>query len=131
MLSEIILTYIIFFVILEFYEVQWQKATTMMRMLARMYKYYQSNIFFFFFRHPTFYLSIYLMILTDYNIYAVSIFFIKVVDIAMKVMLIKQIFIDKKMSHELSLALLAPLPKGLPYIGLLLYPVLVFLAFVS
>ena len=114
--------------ILEVFELRWQKAETMMGMLARMYQYYHKNIFLFFVMHPTFYLSIIFMIVSDYNIYALSIFLIKIVDIAMKIVLLKQVFIDKEISHELTVALLSPIPKMLPYIGLSLYPFLVYLA---
>ena len=131
MLSEAILSYIILFMVLELYELQWQKAETMMGMLARMYQYYRKNLLLFFIMHPTFYFSIYFMTLTDYNIYASSMFFIKAVDISMKVVLIKQVFIEKKMTNELSIALLAPIPKLLPYIGLILYPAFIFMALVS
>ena len=131
MLSETLFVYIILFQILEFYEIRWQKAQTMMGMLARMYQHYHKNIFLFFLMHPTFYLCIFFMIASDYNFYAISIFFVKALDISVKVVLIKQVFIDKTISHDLSLALLAPLPKLLPYVGLVLYPVLIFLSFSS
>lgn len=127
-MSETIFSYVILFLVLEFYEIQWQKATTMMGMLARMYQYYAKNIFFFFLKHPTFYFSIYIMMLSNYNIYAVSLFSIKVLDISMKVVLLKQVFIDKKVSDEITVALLAPIPAFLPYIGLVIYSSLVFLA---
>ncbi|MDB2562429.1 hypothetical protein N9X61_02365 [Sulfurimonas sp.] len=128
MINELILNYIIIFLFLEFYEVQWQKATTMIGMLSRMYEHYKKSIFLFFIMHPTFYLAIYLMLITEYNTYAVFFFSLKLLDIAMKVLLIKQVFIDKKVSEELSLALLAPLNKLLPYIGFIFYPTLIFLA---
>lgn len=81
--------------------------------------------------HPSFYLSIALMVVTNFNIYAVVLFGIKSIDIVMKLVLIKQVFITKEVSHELSLALLAPIHKLLPYVGVILYPSFVFLAFSS
>ena len=128
MINELILNYIIIFLFLEFYEVQWQKAKTMAGMLARMYEHYKKNIFLFFVMHPTFYFTIYLMLLTDYNSFAIFFFCLKLLDIVMKILLIKQVFIDKELSSELSLALLAPLNKLLPYIGLIFYPALIYLA---
>ena len=47
----------------------------------------------------------------------------------MKILLIKQVFIDKKVSDELTLALLAPINKYLPFAGVALYPVMIFLTF--
>lgn len=126
MIDNIILNYIILFLVLELYEVQWQKASTMMGMLARMYQHYHRSIFLFLIMHPTFYLFMALMILTDYNIYALILLGVKAVDIVMKIVLIKQIFIDKKSTTELTLALLAPINKFLPYIGLIAYPPLIY-----
>lgn len=129
MINELILNYIIIFIFLEIYETQWQKANTMVGMLARMYEYYKKNIFLFFVMHPTFYFSIFLMLVSNYNMYAVLFFSIKLLDIGMKLVLIKQVFIDKEVSHELSLALLTPLNKYLPFMGLAIYPPFIFLAF--
>ena len=128
MIDDVVLNYIILFIVLELYEVQWQKAGTMMGMLARMYQHYARSIFLFLIMHPTFYLFMALMILTDYNIFALMLFVIKAVDIFMIIILIKQIFIDKQTTNELTLALLAPINKFLPYLGLIAYPPLIFLA---
>ena len=103
MINELILNYVIIFLILEFYEVQWQKAKTMAGMLSRMYEHYKKNIFLFFVMHPTFYFTIYLMLVTDYNSFAIFFFCLKLLDIVMKILLIKQVFIDKELSPELSL----------------------------
>lgn len=129
MINELVLNYIIIFMLLEIYEVQWQKASTMVGMLARMYQYYKKSIFLFLIMHPTFYFSIYLMLVSDYNTYAVFLFSIKILDIAMKIILIKQVFIDKEISDEISLALLTPLNKYLPYVGLVIYPPFILLSF--
>ncbi|MEA3228068.1 MAG: hypothetical protein U9P38_03230 [Campylobacterota bacterium] len=130
MLDEQIVNYILLFIFLELYELQWQKAQTMMGMLARMYQHYKKSIFLFFIMHPTFYFAIAFMILNDYNIYALSLFTIKALDISAKIILIKQVFIDKELSHELSLALLVPLNKWLLYIGLIVYPPLIYFTLV-
>ena len=129
MINELILNYIIIFIILEIYEVQWQKASTMVGMLARMHEHYKKSIFIFLIMHPTFYFAIFFMLVTDYHAYSIFFFSMKALDIAMKMLLIKQVFIDKEISHELSLALLAPLNKFLPYIGLVFYPFLIYATF--
>ena len=128
MINELILNYIIIFVLLEIYEVQWQKAQTMIGMLARMYTHYKKSIFVFLIMHPTFYFSIFFMLATDYNQYAIFLFSMKALDIAMKMLLIKQVFIEKKVTQEVSQALLAPLNNFLPYIGIVFYPSLILLA---
>ncbi|MEA1982781.1 MAG: hypothetical protein U9N39_04485, partial [Campylobacterota bacterium] len=109
--------------------VQWQKANTIIGMLARMYSHYQKSIFIFLVMHPTFYFAMALMVLSDYNTYALTLFSIKAVDIATKIVLIKKVFIDKNIDEELTLTLLAPLNKFLPYIGVALYPILIYFVF--
>lgn len=128
MINELILNYILLFLLLELYEVGWQKANSVIGMLARMYQYYKKSIFLFLIMHPTFYFSIGFMVLSDFNTYAIALFLIKTLDISMKIVLIKQVFIDKEVSHEVSEALLAPLNKWLPYIGIIAYPPFIFFA---
>ncbi|ADN09371.1 hypothetical protein [Sulfurimonas autotrophica] len=119
---------VFFYILLEIYEVQWQSAPTLMDMLSRMYTYYNKSIFLFLIMHPTLYFAIWLMILSDYNIYALVLFLLKAADIFTKLYFIKQIFIDKKISDELKIALSTQLDKYMPYIGLLIYPPLVYMA---
>ncbi len=128
MMNDPILNYIIFFLLLEIYEMQWQKAQTVMGMLARMFEIYKKSVLLFLVMHPTFYFAIYFMLITDYNMYALSLFAIKTLDIATKILLIKQVFIAKEISHELSLALLTP-TKTIPYLGVIAYAPLIYLAF--
>lgn len=128
MISEVTLNYILLFIILEIYEVSWQKAPSIMGMLIRMYQYYRKNILLFLIMQPTFYFTIGFVILTSYAPAALILLFIKTFDIATKILLIEQVFIKKELSQELSLVLLAPINGFLPYIGLLLYPVLIALA---
>jgi len=125
-INDLILNYILLFIILELYEVSWQKANTLMGMLARMYHQYSANIILFFIMQPTFYFSVGLAMLSDYNIYAMILVIIKTADIATKVQLLEQVFIKKELSLEMSEVLLAPIPKLAPYLGLTLYPFLIY-----
>jgi hypothetical protein len=128
MIDELILNYVFLFVLLELYEVYWQKAQSVMGMLARMYRYYSKNIFLFLIMHPTFYFSIGFLMLSEYNVYAMILLFIKTIDIVIKILLIQQVFIKKELSEDLTLALLSPINNFLPYIGLFIYPPLIILA---
>lgn len=130
MIEDIVLNYIIIFILLEIFEVGWQKAQTLIGMLARMFHYYNKNILLFLLMHPTFYFSILFMILCNYNIYALSIVGIKMLDIGMKIVLLQQVFIERKVSKELQLALLTPINKFLPYIGIAIYPIFIYLALI-
>jgi len=128
MINELILNYIVLFVLLEVYEISWQKAPSIMGMLIRMNKYYSKNIFLFLVMHPTFYFAIGFVMLTNCSPSAMILLFIKTVDIATKILLIQQVFQKRELTHELSLILLAPINNFLPYIGLIIYPILIILA---
>jgi hypothetical protein len=129
MINDLILNYILLFVLLEAYEISWQKAPTIMGMLLRMYKYYSVNIFLFLLMQPTFIFSIGFAMISEYNIYAMVLLFIKTVDVATKILLLEKVFSKKEISHEMSLMLLAPINSFVPYLGLFFYPILIFLSF--
>lgn len=129
MINDLILNYILIFVLLEAYEISWQKAPTIMGMLLRMYKYYSVNIFLFLLMQPTFIFSIGFAMLSEYNLYAMVLLFIKTVDIATKILLLEKVFSKKEISREMSLMLVAPINSFVPYIGLFFYPILIFLSF--
>ena len=127
-MDELVLNYILLFIILEFYEISWQKAPSIMGMIIRMNNYYSKSIFLFLIMQPTFIFSIGFFILTDYNDSAMILLFIKTVDVVTKILLIEQVFTKRKLSQEMSLILLAPINSFLPYMGLLIYPPLIALA---
>lgn len=129
MIDDTLLNYLILYVVLELYEVQWQKANTMIGMLARMYEQYQKSAFVFLLMNPTFYFAIMFVMLTHYNEYALILLGIKSIDVATKMVLMKKVFIDKELSEEMTLALLSPLHKLIPYMGLGVYPPLIFMVF--
>ncbi|MCW8894996.1 MAG: hypothetical protein OQK48_01715 [Sulfurimonas sp.] len=130
MINDLVLNYILLFVFLEFYEVTWQKAPSIMGMIIRMHKYYSKSIFLFLVMQPTFYFSIGFFILSNYNFYAGILLFIKTADVVTKILLIEQVFTKRKLSQDLSLVLLAPMNSFLPYLGLLFYPPLIVLALI-
>lgn len=128
MIDDMILNYVLLFVLLEFFEVSWQKAPTIMGMIIKMHRYYSKSIFLFLIMHPTFYFSIGFAMLTDLNMYAMILLFLKTLDISAKILLIEQIYTKRELSQELSLILLAPINNFLPYIGIFIYPLLILLA---
>ena len=129
MLEDTLLNYLILYILLELYEVQWQKANTMIGMLARMYEQYKKSAFVFLLMHPTFYFAIMFVLVSHYNEYAITLLVIKGIDVATKMVLIKKVFIDKDLSEEMTFSLLSPLHKLLPYSGLLVYPPLIYMVF--
>ncbi|MDT8339305.1 MAG: hypothetical protein RQ763_08910 [Sulfurimonas sp.] len=128
MIDDLILNYMLLFILLEFFEVSWQKAPTIMGMIIKMHRYYSKSIFLFLIMHPTFYFSIGFAMLTDLNIYAIILLFLKTLDVATKILLIEQIYTKRELSQELSLILLAPINDFLPYIGMFAYPLLILFA---
>ncbi len=126
--DDVTINYILLFIFLELYEVSWQKAPSMMGMLIRMHKYYSKSIVLFLIMQPTFYFSIGFAMLSDYNPYALMLLFIKTMDVATKILLIEQVFVKKELTQDLTLILLAPINGFLPYLGLGLYPFLIFFA---
>lgn len=130
MINETVLNYIMLFILLEIFEVSWQKAPSIMGMLIRMYQHYKKSVFIFLILHPTFYFTIGFAMLTDYSTASLILLFIKTFDIATKILLIEQVFVKRELTEELSLVLLAPINKFLPYIGLIIYPALIALAII-
>jgi len=129
MIDELILNYIILFILLESFEIYWQKAPTIMGMLLRMHKYYKKNIFLFFLMQPTFIFAIGFAMINNYNPYAMILLFIKTADIATKILLLEQVFSKKEVSHEISMILIAPINNFLPYMGFVAYPPLIYMSF--
>jgi len=128
MIDDFILNYILIFVFLELYEISWQKAPSIMGMIIRMNRYYSKSILLFLIMQPTFYFAIGFAILCDYDIFAIIFLFLKTADVATKILLIEQIFTKKSLSQEMSLILLSPIDSFLPYMGLIIYPLLIALA---
>jgi len=122
---------ILIYILLELFEVQWQKSDTMMGVLGNLYRYYRRNIFLFFLMHPTFYIGIGIAMVTDLAFSAVALIFIKTVDIATKLILIQQVFEKQEINAELSQMLLAPLHPVMLYLSVFVYTPLVYFAIVS
>lgn len=128
-INNFVLNYILIFLLFEFFEISWQKAPSLMGMLLRMHKYYSKSIFIFLLMHPTLYFVIGFAVLNDYSFVSVLIMTLKLGDIATKIYLLHQVFVKREITQELSLILLAPLNSFLPYLGLIVYPVLIYLNF--
>jgi hypothetical protein len=115
----------VLYLLLEGFEVGWQKAPTMLGILVRVHRRYARSIFYFLLLHPTYYFAIWLIVQTQLSPPAVILLFIKTVDIATKIVLIQQVFEKKEVSMPLHEMLMAPLEKWMPYVGFAVYPPLV------
>ena len=128
MIEEHVLNYVLLYVLLEAYEIWWQKAGTLLGILARMYAQYSKNIWIYLLMQPTFYFAMVFMMLCDYNIHSIILFSIKATDVLTKLILIKKVFVEREVSSELSQVLLTPINQLFIYMGLILYPALIVLA---
>jgi uncharacterized membrane protein len=130
MVEDTLLNYLILYAFLELYEVWWQKANTILGMLARMYGEYQKSVFVFLLMHPTFYFAIMFVMISDYNPYALMLVSLKGGDILTKMFLLKKVFIDRNISEEFTQELLTPLAKWMPFLGLFIYLPLIYFTLV-
>jgi hypothetical protein len=122
---------IMLYIALELFEIQWQKANTLMNILGQLYRYYHKNLILFFLMHPTYYFAIALAMITDLSFSAIALLFIKTIDMATKILLIQQVFEKKELSPEMSAMLLTPLSPLMPYLSIAVYTPLVYFAIAS
>ena len=122
---ESVIALTVLYLALEGFEVQWQKAPTMLGMLVRIHRRYAKNIFYFLLLHPTYYFAIWLILETEMALPAVLLLFIKTLDIATKIVLMQQVFEKREISPQLHDMLTMPLERWMPYAGLAVYPPLV------
>jgi hypothetical protein len=122
---ESIIAIMILYLLLEGFEVGWQKAPTMLGMLVRLHRRFEKSIFYFLALHPTYFFAIWLILQTELSAAAIILLFVKTVDIATKIVLLQQVFEKKEVSMQLHEMLMMPLEKWMPYIGFAVYPPLV------
>jgi hypothetical protein len=125
------LKFLMVYAFFELYEVYWQKGERVIDMLVRIYKYYEKSVFLVLVMHPTFYFTIFFVMFTHYNIYALILFVLKGVDIVTKLILVKQVFIDKKITDDVAMMLSMSLGNFFPYIGLMIYLPLIYMALIA
>lgn len=109
------------YVVSELFEIQWQKAPTMLEMLVRLYRRYRTSIFLFLLLHPTYFFAIWLILHTHLGLPSILLLFAKTADIATKLVLIQQVFEKKEISAPLHEMLVMPLEKWMPYAVLAIY----------
>jgi hypothetical protein len=125
----LILTFLL--LLLELFEAYMQRAQTLFAVLAKLYGWYRKSIFFFFLMHPAFYFTLFVVIATDtLNAYMIAILSFKIFDMFYKIELIKSIFIKRKVPADLAVMLEWKIPSWFFLMGAMLYPPLLFYAFV-
>ena len=125
-MSEITL-YILLYIAFELFEIGWQKADTLYGVLEKIYGYYKKSIFVLLLIHPTFYLLVYLMMASGYDIYLQIALGLKLSDIALKILFIQKVFIKQEIDEEFGMMLGMRMEWYMLYFGVLFYPLLIWL----
>ena len=124
--------FVIILIFLELFEALMQRSETLYGVIQKLNNWYQKSIFYFFFMHPTFYFTLFVIILTDIlNGYMIAILLFKVFDMFYKIELIKSIFIKQKVPSDLAVMLEWKIPSWFFLMGVGLYPPLLFYALIG
>lgn len=117
----------IFFISLEIFESNWQKADSFYGVIKNNYKIYEKNIFLFILLNPTFFFAIYLsMKFNNFGFLMSSIIIMKFADICFRLFLMKKIHNDEDISHLVPVDI--PYSFALRYFNVAVYPTMFFLS---
>ncbi len=119
--------YIVLYIAFELFEIWWQRSDTLYGVLEKIYGYYQKSIFVLLLIHPTFYLLVYLMMASGYDIYIQIALGLKLSDIALKILFIQKVFIKQEVDEEFRILLGMKMEWYMLYFGVIFYPVLIYL----
>ncbi|SFV50360.1 hypothetical protein MNB_SM-7-1064 [hydrothermal vent metagenome] len=119
--------YIALYIAFELFEIWWQKAPTLYGVLENIYKYYQKSIFVLLLIHPTFYLLVYLMMISGYDLYLQIALGLKLSDIALKILFVQKVFIKQEIDAEFKMMLGMRMEWYMLYLGVIFYPVMIYL----
>ena len=122
-----LLILLVFFILLEIFESNWQKADTFYGVIKNNYQVYQKNIFLYFLLNPTFFFALYLAI--KFNIFGFlmcSIIVLKFLDISFRLFLINKIQKDEDINYLVPIDIKYSLT--LRYLNVVLYPTTFILA---
>ena len=126
---DTLIVLILILIILELFEAWWQRAETMIDVLALGYHYYQKSIFLFFLMHPSFYYILFVILFTQVlNGWMVTILLFKSVDLFFKLTMMKNIFVQDEVDEMMGAVLYEPLSPWIFLTGVSLYPFLLFYA---
>jgi len=126
---ENVFTLVAILAMLELFEAYIQRADTLYGVMEKLYSWYSKSIFAFFLIHPAFYFTLFVVIVTDVlNIYMILLLTIKVFDLFYKIELIKKIFIQQNVPSDLAAMLEWKIPQWFFFMGVGLYPPLLFYA---
>ena len=118
-----ILFLILFFIALELFESNWQKADSFYGVIKNNYQIYSKSISLFLVLNPTFIYSIYLAFtLNNFSFFMSSIIVVKFIDISFRLHLMKKIQNDEDITSIVPFDI--PMNIYYRYINVLIYPVM-------
>ena len=128
---DALIIYVLLLAFFELYESSWQSAPTLGEMLRNIYTRYERSVFYLIFSHPSFIYVLYLGIKYDLsNFWFLSILFFKFLDISFK-LVIAQKMQQRRLAEVLPLPLETPIQKWMAYLNVVLYPTLLYVAFLQ
>ena len=127
-MQEIII-YVFVLVLFEIYESSWQMGSSMQQIIANIYTQYKKGLLSFFFHHPSFIYSLYVGMKFDLsNFWFLTLLSLKFFDIAFKLVVAQKID-ENRLNEVLPIELTTPIPKWMGFMNVLIYPVMLYLAF--
>lgn len=126
---ENVLLFTFMLVMAELFEAYMQRSETLFGVLEKLYVYYDKSIFLFFLIQPGFYFILFIVLLTGVlNITMIALLALKIFDIFYKIELIKKVFIQREVSHEIVQMLEWKMPSWFFLMGVGMYPPLLYYA---
>jgi hypothetical protein len=118
-----ILFLILFFIALELFESNWQKADSFYGVIKNNYQIYSKSLVLFLLLNPSFIYSIYLAVtLNNFNFFMSSIIVVKFIDISFRLHLMKKIQNDEDITSTVPFDI--PMNIYYRYINVLIYPMM-------
>ena len=116
-----ILSLLLIFVALEFFESSWQKSDTLYGLIKNNFSIFQKNIFLYFLLHITFFYTIYLSFsLSNFTFWMNSILIIKFLDISFKLTLMQKLARGKEIAEIIPMDV--KMTIVFRYMNVLIYP---------
>ena len=116
-----ILTLLLIFIVLEFFESTWQKSDTLYGLIYNNFSIFNKNIILYFLLHTTFFYTIFVSFyLNNFNFWMSSILVIKFLDISFKLTIMQKLSSGKDLNEIIPMNINMNL--AFRYMNLIIYP---------
>ena len=115
--------------LVELFEVYWQRSDTLLQSLAKGYSLHKKSIFLLLIMHPSYLYTLFVCVVFEiYNWAIVLILLLKSLDMVVKISLIEKIFVKKNIGIDMQTMLEGHTPLRVYLIALFTYPYLMYVA---